>query len=347
MSHLQFTQTFSEFGGRFDIDNSDLPPGEKEILHQLLDNLRVNMTNGFLRDIMPNAKGVYVDYIDSKEHNATANGLDFQAIGINYGLVLNLFKIAGMLLASEELFEDLEDQDNELYSIEELRPLFSESFEKIPGITLRSRPISEERTVIATIVARIAFYFIVGHELTHVLQHPRILATITNQDRITEFYSGQLFDDQQKLDLKTLELDADRNGALVSFWIAVLFYEMEDSPIEPYYPGPAYVWMVAVLTLLYSFEKAGKLYYPQKSSSHPNAYIRQSFCIQFIRTVLDDPDFAGYFQNNYKPDFNLTLSMNFEDIQFFFGQLGLERNPLMEQEYASLINNLRSIQTKY
>jgi hypothetical protein len=340
----QFSQVFPD--GIFDIEASALREDEKAFLKLLLENLRYNISEGFLGDAIPGSKEVYIDYINSKSHNAQANVFGFKAIGINYGLALNLLNISAILLNSKELFEDL-DFDEELYSLDQLKPFFENSFEEIPDLRMRSKPVSEQRTMMASIVARIAFYFVVGHELSHINTHSRIIPKLINRETISEFFSDEVFSSETIMNLRTLELDADRNGALVSFWLAILFYQAEDSLLYDLYPGPSYVWMVSVLTALYSFEKAGKFHYPNKTSYHPIAYIRQSFCIQFIRGILDNPDFIEFFGANYKPDFNLSLVHDFNNIEHFFGELGAKKNPHMEMEFRALIENLRSLQNEF
>ncbi|MCB0475779.1 MAG: hypothetical protein KDC69_08880 [Flavobacteriaceae bacterium] len=344
----QDKQAFSEVfpDGILNIESADLREDEKEFLRILLKNLRWNISEGFLGDIIPGSKEVYVDYINSNSHNAQANVFGFKAIGINYGLVLNLYKISAILLNCKELFEDL-DFDSELYSIEDLKPLFENSFEEIPDLRMRTKPVSEQRTMMASIVARIAFYFVIGHELSHVNNHRRIIPELIHSGFISEFYSDEVFDSETIFNLRTLELDADRNGALVSFWLAIQFYQAEDSLLYDLYPGPSYVWMVSILSVLFSFEKGSEFYYPNKTSYHPVAYIRQSFCLQFIRGILDNPDFVDFFGANYKPDFNLALVNDYEGIELFFGELGSKRNPTMELEFKNLIENLRILQSKF
>lgn len=315
----EFGKIFSDYGGRFDVSQSDLAESEKQLLSLILDQINWNINDGFVKHLVPNAESIYFDYINSSDHNAIANPIGFKAIGINYGLVLHLIRVAGLLLSTKELFEDLES--DELFSIKEIFPLFKNTFVSEKQIPARNNVLNKERTDTAICVTLIALHFIIGHEITHVLNHSSLFKKITNQNFIKEFFGKDEVDIKQKKILKALEIEADLHGAVMSFWNSVVLYQDSNYPLYDNYLSPSYVWIIAILSTLYAYEKQSIL----NNGYHPNVYLRQMYCISHVKEVIKDPEFINHVtKDDYSADFKLTMHYNLKKFEPLFGNLYLE-----------------------
>ncbi len=328
--------------GRFIPADSQLDSRLLDFLDERLVGMRRTIQEGFIGDVLPGAKEVYIDYVDSKEPNAWAHGGDFNCIGINYGFVLSIFDYYNTLMCCKDVFLEIGKPENEVYTFEELKDTLKNISNQFQ---FSYEPQSVERVEMATLMARVAVYFVLGHELTHVLKHGLFFQKKYQQEVIYEYYDPKIFSSKDYIDLKALELDADRNGSLLSFWLLDFYFKDASTQLEERFEGPSYLWLTSIVTLLYLLENATNFYYPNKVSSHPVARIRQIFCIQFIRIAAPQLDVF------YGLDMNQTLVNHLDELEKLIARISIHsdasRNSKMEWEYALLIKHLEFMQKNY
>jgi len=356
----QFNRTFPN--GLFNVNKSNLSLDEKRIISSTVKNKEWLEVTNFIERIDPRFKDVYIDVIDSPEHNAKANWNGFRTIGITYGMILNLFKASALLLNSKELFPKI-DLDKELYTFDELLPLFNMSLAEIkmfeespkefqlffdlsketPNIKKRIKPLSPERYEIAAAITHIALFFIIGHELCHVINHGKKYLELTKKNQISEYVDTKFFDSKIILDLRSLELDADRFGAINSFWGTVVLWQAKGNPLKKYFSGPSYVWMISILGVFFSFELSKKKLYPEKYSYHPVPKIRQNYSMNYIYDLLKDEYSSEIFGENYFVDFASVIIDKSDSLELLFNISDSEKE-MMKKEFDIITSNLKQLQ---
>lgn len=322
----QFDQIFRSKGGRLYFDS--LEDGLRPYYTQYLEVFRA------LSESSPNARNIYVDFIDNDEFNAIASGRGRdEFVGIFLGTVLRTQIYINAFMSDPDVFTDigiLRTETRIPATVEMIRSGivgFDAKSNRAPAPA--QRPKDETRIVVANHMNMIACMFILIHELAHLTRgHLLYLRDELQMTDLNELPAVPISEHESHV-RRLLEVDADRcaiqTGLARLPQITVLVPDLKSS-------DDLRIWGAAAAMIYLIMDSVSTAVPETKNRTHPSVWTRFAAIDYATGTSDAIPEGAGkrmaaggtevftWWERNKLPSsFRAEASAGFQEIQALDG----------------------------
>jgi len=353
-------------GGRLDF--SEL--GEELKVSYALVKHRAEKSIEIIANQLNGIEKISFDIIDNYSFNAFATGINHHYfIGINRGTIATLSLIFDRLLADKEvlkLFGDVTKEKDDLPLFDNVKISYEATTKMLPQFSPPQCPV---RFAFSKHMTRMAFDFILAHEIGHIISGHISLSQIKHNMLMDEISMVDDAEVVKKMMKKTLEMDAD-------IWATTILLSSEINRITGRSPLPGKEWTdfynrpgMVLMQFAFVVSTIFKLFGDNrldnntfKLESYPKPRLRCFISMLAIKSNLD------FIELNKKTNYDLdkfgipiSISAAFNLIESAFenitgkksssqsiddawGELGMNQiNLLVEYWNTNLLNELKEI----